>query len=117
VRGEVEKPFPVGVERNPLANDTAERIAASADRLERQAAEVRAADKQLALRLMKEATKLRRVARSIDIQHKQAERARMRRKGLLDADAREFRQEMMGTSFLPDAGESKALPLRHAGGH
>jgi len=68
--------------RRRLSNPIAERIAASADRLEAQAAEVRPNDKLLALRLMKEATKLRRAARSVDIDHKQAERARMRRKNL-----------------------------------
>jgi hypothetical protein len=57
----------------------AEQIATSADRLEQQAADVRATDKQLALQLMKEATRLRRVARAIDIQHKRAQRARMQR--------------------------------------
>jgi len=71
-----------GSERRRLSNPVAEQIAASADRLEAQAAEVRPNDKQLALRLMKEATKLRRAARSVDIDHKQAERARMRRKNL-----------------------------------
>src|SRR5262245_38553070 len=57
--------------RRRLSNPVAERIAASADRLEAQAAEVRPNDKQLALRLMKEATKLRRAARSVDIDYKQ----------------------------------------------
>jgi hypothetical protein len=71
-----------GTDRRRLSNPVAEQIAASADRLEAQAAEVRPNDKQLALRLMKEATKLRRAARSVDIDHKQAERARMRRKNL-----------------------------------
>lgn len=71
-----------GSERRRLSNPVAEQIAASADRLELQAAEVRPNDKQLALRLMKEATKLRRAARSVDIDHKQSERARMRRKNL-----------------------------------
>jgi len=71
-----------GSERRRLSNPVAEQIAASADRLEAQAAEVRPNDKQLALRLVKEATKLRRAARSVDIDHKQAERARMRKKNL-----------------------------------
>jgi hypothetical protein len=47
--------------------------------LEQQAAEVRATDKRFALQLMREATRLRRVARGVDIQHKRAQRARMRR--------------------------------------
>ena len=71
-----------GSDRRRLSNPVAEQIAASADRLEAQAAEVRPNDKQFALRLLKEVTKLRRAARSVDIDHKQAERARMRRKNL-----------------------------------
>ena len=88
VRVEVAHDFGItpSAERRRLKNDAAELIAASADRLERQAAEVRAADKQLALRLTKEATKLRRIARGLDIQHKQAERARRRRVTSLIAD-------------------------------
>jgi len=69
-----------GSKRRPLTNRAAEQIAASADRLQQHAAEVRATDKRLALRLVKEATKLRKVARELDIQHKQVDRARMRRK-------------------------------------
>ena len=77
---EAAKPYSITSERRALANPVAERLASSADRLERQAAEVRATDKQLALRLMKEATKLRQVARGLEIQHKRAERDRMRRR-------------------------------------
>jgi hypothetical protein len=69
-----------GSKRHPLTNSAAERIAASADRLQQHAAELRATDKRLALRLVKEAMKLRKVARGLDIQHKQADRVRMRRK-------------------------------------
>ena len=76
---EAAKPYTI-TERRTLSNPVAERLAASADRLERQAAEVRATDKQLALRLMREATKLRQVARGLEIQHKRAERDRMRRR-------------------------------------
>ena len=76
---EVERPPTGRLQRRTLKSRIAEQIAVSADRLERQAADVRANDKQLALQLMKEATRLRRVARGIDIQHKRAERARMRR--------------------------------------
>jgi hypothetical protein len=79
VNEEMKGSLGAGLERHALRNGLAEQIAASADRLERQAADVRASDKQLALQLMKEATRLRRVARGIDIQHKRAQRARMRR--------------------------------------
>ena len=65
--------------RNRLALETAEQIAASADRLELQAAQVRPTDKQLALQILKEATKLRKHARTLDIQHKRALRAVMDR--------------------------------------
>jgi hypothetical protein len=77
---EVAKPCSVSNERRTLVNPIAERLAASADRLERQAADVRATDKQLALRLVREATKLRQVARGLEIQHKRAARDRMRRR-------------------------------------
>jgi hypothetical protein len=87
MRVEATKPCSVSTERNPLASRVAEQVAASADRLEQQAAQVRAMDKQFAMRLMKEATRLRQVARGLDIQHKQAERARMRRKNMRDPDA------------------------------
>lgn len=65
--------------RQTLANPTAERIAASADRLEAQAAQVRPRDKQLALQLLKEATRLRQYARALEIQHKRAIRTTMER--------------------------------------
>jgi hypothetical protein len=65
--------------RNRLALETAEQIAASADRLEKQAAQVRSTDKHLALQILKEATKLRKQARTLDIQHKRAVRAMMER--------------------------------------
>lgn len=65
--------------RQPLANHAAERIAASADRLETQAAEVRPREKKLALQLLKEATKLRQYARDLEIQHKRAIRVMMER--------------------------------------
>ena len=65
--------------RNRLALETAEQIAASADRLEQQAAQVRSTDKHLALQILKEATKLRKQARTLDIQHKRAVRAMMER--------------------------------------
>lgn len=65
--------------RQTLANQTAERIAASADRLESQAAHVRPREKQLALQLLKEATKLRQYARALEIQHKRAIRVTMER--------------------------------------
>jgi hypothetical protein len=61
--------------RHRLAHDTAEQIAAAADRLENQAAEVRAINKHLALRILKEASRLRQYARTLDIQHKRAIRA------------------------------------------
>jgi len=77
---EAAKPYSITNERRALANPVAERLAASADRLEQQAAEVRATDKHLALRLVREATKLRQVARGLEIQHKRAERDRMRRR-------------------------------------
>jgi hypothetical protein len=65
--------------RNRLAHDTAEQIAASADRLETRAAEVRPINKRLALQILKEATRLRHYARALDIQHKRAIRALMER--------------------------------------
>jgi hypothetical protein len=65
--------------RHRLAHDTAEQIAAAADRLEHQAAEVRPTNKQLALRILKEATRLRTYARALDIQHKRAIRVTMER--------------------------------------
>jgi hypothetical protein len=65
--------------RQPLANHAAERIAASADRLESQAAQVRPKEKQLALQLLREATKLRQYARDLEIQHKRAIRVMMGR--------------------------------------
>jgi hypothetical protein len=95
---DIDRPYGTNGERNTLANRTAEQIAASADRLEHQAAGVRETDKQLALWLMKEATKLRRVARGLNIQHKQAERARMRRRGLGNSVPD---QSMLRRAFLP----------------
>jgi len=65
--------------RRRRSNPAAEQIAASADRLEQQAAEVRPADKRLALYLLKEANRLRNCARSLEIQHKRAIRAVMSR--------------------------------------
>jgi hypothetical protein len=65
--------------RNRLALDTAEQIAASADRLENQAALIRPTDKRLALQILKEATRLRQCARTLDIQHKRATRSVMDR--------------------------------------
>ena len=99
MRLEVETPAALGVERRRLSNSVAERIATTADRLERQAAQVRASDKQLALLLTKEAVRLRRVARTLDIQHKRGERARLRRRNMFDEDARLIRQEVCGAAF------------------
>ena len=65
--------------RRRRSNPAAEQIAASADRLEQQAAEVRPADKRLALYLLKEANRLRNCARTLEIQHKRAIRAVMSR--------------------------------------
>ena len=65
--------------RRRRSNPAAEQIAASADRLEQQAAEIRPADKRLALYLLKEANRLRNCARSLEIQHKRAIRAVMSR--------------------------------------
>jgi hypothetical protein len=65
--------------RHRLAHDTAEQIAAAADRLENQAAEVRAINKHLALRILKEASRLRQYARTLDVQHKRAIRVMMDR--------------------------------------
>jgi hypothetical protein len=65
--------------RHRLAHDTAEQIAATADRLESQAAEVRPNNKRLALQILKEATRLRQYARTLDIQHKRAVRVVMER--------------------------------------
>jgi len=53
---DIDRPYGMSGERHTLTDRTAEQIAASADRLEQQAAGVRANDKQLALWLMKEAT-------------------------------------------------------------
>jgi|SRR5215831_17390037 len=98
---DIDRPYGMSGERHTLTDRTAEQIAASADRLERQAAGVRAADKQLALWLMKEATKLRRVARGLDIQHKQAERARMRRKHMSQHDVPHEQRNLLRNPFLP----------------
>lgn len=65
--------------RHRLAHDTAEQIAAAADRLENQAAEIRAINKHLALRVLKEASRLRQYARTLDIQHKRGLRVMMDR--------------------------------------
>lgn len=65
--------------RNRLALETAEQIAASADRLEHQAAQVRPTNKRLALQILKEANRLRQCARTLDIQHKRAIRALVER--------------------------------------
>lgn len=65
--------------RQRLAHGTAEQIAAAADRLERQASEVRPTNKKLALQILKEATKLRTHARALEIQHKRAIRSLMDR--------------------------------------
>lgn len=97
---DIDRPYGMSGERHPLTDRTAEQIAASADRLEQQAAGVRAADKQLALWLMKEATKLRRVARGLDIQHKQAERARMRRKHLSGHDVPPDQRNLLRPPFF-----------------
>ena len=70
-----------GRNRHRLSNPAAEQIAASADRIEARAAEVRSADKQLALKLLKEATRLRHCARALDIQHKRAARTVLQRAG------------------------------------
>jgi hypothetical protein len=77
--------------RRRRSNPAAEQIAASADRLEQQAAEVRPSDKRLALYLVKEATRLRNCARALEIQHKRAVRAVMARlndTGLNNSQAR-----------------------------
>lgn len=73
--------------RHRLAHDTAEHIAATADRLEHQAAEVRPTNKRLALQILKEATRLRQYARTLDIQHKRAIRTLMER--MRGGDSRE----------------------------
>jgi ERCC4-related helicase len=65
--------------RHRLSNPAAEQIAASADRIEAQAAEVRPSDKRLAMKLLKEATRLRHCARALDIQHKRAVRVLLHR--------------------------------------
>jgi hypothetical protein len=111
VTGDVEKPIGAGVERNALKNRAAEQIASSADRLEQQAADVRATDKQLALQLMKEATRLRRVARGIDIQHKRAERARKRRNDLIDPAARPDNSQAAWIAFLTRESNGEAAEL------
>jgi len=97
---DIDRPYGMSGERHPLSDRTAEQIAVSADRLEQQAAGVRATDKQLALWLMKEATKLRRVARGLDIQHKQAERARMRRKHMGQHDVPPEQRNLLRHPFL-----------------
>jgi hypothetical protein len=108
VKGDVERPIGVGVERNALKNRMAEQIASSADRLEQQAAEVRATDKQLALQLLREATRLRRVARGIDIQHKRAARARMRQKGAIDPVAKPDKSQAAWIAFLTERRDGDA---------
>lgn len=65
--------------RHRLSTPAAEQIAQSADRIEAQAAEVRRGDKRLALKLLKEATRLRHFARALDIQHKRAIRTVLQR--------------------------------------
>ena len=97
---DIDRPYGMSGERHTLTDRTAEQIAVSADRLEQQAAGVRATDKQLALWLMKEATKLRRVARGLDIQHKQAERARMRRKHMGQHDVPPEQRNLLRHPFL-----------------
>ena len=97
---DIDRPYGMSGGRHTLTDRTAEQIAVSADRLEQQAAGVRATDKQLALWLMKEATKLRRVARGLDIQHKQAERARMRRKHMSQHDVPPEQRNLLRHTFL-----------------
>ena len=72
---------PTSNPRRRCSTPAAEQIALSADRLEHQAAEVRAFDKRLAMWLLKEATRLRHCARALDIQHKRALRVVLSRMG------------------------------------
>jgi hypothetical protein len=84
--------------RQRLSHPAAELIAASADRLEAQAARVRPTDKALALQLLKEATKLRQYARTVDVQHKRAARVEMKR-GLVARDPRGDEPREMPSGF------------------
>lgn len=81
--------------RRRRSNPTAEQIAQSADRLEHQATEVRTSDRQLALWLLKEASRLRQCARALDIQHKRALRVVMSRLGNTRLDNPPTTQLMM----------------------